>query len=576
MPAVEERRVAPNDMARSSASTDERLTTLRAYRRARGLCYLCGEKWSREHKCATAVQLHVVQELFDMLGISGFDAASEASDSASECHTISKAALDGTVAPQTVRLHGSIQGQKVLMLIDSGSSHSFVSDTLAARLDGAVAAKHPLRGRIADGGQLCCAQEVSNCDWWVQGHKFCSTLKVLPLGCYDMIVGMDWLEKHSPMDVHWGRKQLQFLHHGRKVHLVGVQPNVQQCYQLSSAQFHALLDCNDMHQVIQLCAVEAPAEGDGIPDSVSLLLQQFAHLFEPPTGLPPHRAFDHTIPLIPGAQPVNLRPYRYTPTQKDEIERQVAEMIKQGIIQHSCSPYAAPVLLVQKKDLTWRFCIDFQRLNAITIKNRYPLPIIEELLDELSGSVWFTTLDLCSGFHQIRMKPGEEFKTAFKTHHGHYEFKVMPNGVTGGPSTFQGTMNIVLSPLLRKGVLVFIDDILVHSSTLEQHCELLRQVFQLLAKHQFYLKMSKCKFAQPRLTYLGHVISAAGVSTDDKNIAAVKDWPTPTNAREVRWFLGLAGYYRRFVRNFGIISRSLTNLLKKGAVFVRSEEAESV
>lgn len=224
MPTGEERRVAPNDMARSSASIDERLTMLRAYRRVRHLCYLCGEKWSREHKCATDVQLHVVQELFDVLGISGFDAASEASDTASECHTISKAALDGTVAPQTVHLHGSIQGQKVLMLIDSGSSHSFISGTLAARLEGVVAAKHPLRVQIADGGQLCCAQEVSNCDRWVQGHKFCSTLKVLPLGCYDMIVGMDWLEKHSPMDVHWGRKQLQFLHHGRKVQLQGFNP----------------------------------------------------------------------------------------------------------------------------------------------------------------------------------------------------------------------------------------------------------------------------------------------------------------------------------------------------------------
>ena len=144
-------------------------------------------------------------------------------------------------------------------------------------------------------------------------------------------------------------------------------------------------------------------------------------------------------------------------------------MLRQGLIQNSCSPFAAPVLLVQKKDLSWHFCIDFRRLNAITIKNRYPLPIIEELLDELSGSVWFTSLDLRAGYHQIRMKPREEFKTTFKTHHKHYEFKVMPYGFTGGPSTFQGNMNILFAPLVRKGVLVFVDDILVHSATLRQH-----------------------------------------------------------------------------------------------------------
>lgn len=402
------------------------------------------------------------------------------------------------------------------MLIDSGSSHSFISATLAARLTGVVASDRPLQVRIADLGHLCCAQEVPNCEWWVQGNKFSSTFKVLSLGYYDMIVEMDWLEAHSPMDVHWGLKQLQFLYKGKSVLLKGVQSSVQQCYQLSSAQLYALLDCNDVHQVIQLCAVEIP-EGEGqIPPAISTLLQEFSHLFTTPSGLPPERAFDHTIPLIPGAQPVNLRPYRYTPAQKDEIKRQVVEMIKQGIIQHSCSSYAAPVLLVQKKDLSWRFCIDFRRLNAITIKNRYPLPIIEELLDELAGSVWFTILDLWAGYHQIRMKSGEEYKTAFKTHHGHYEFKVMPYGVTGGPSTFQGTMNIVLAPLLRKGMLVFIDDILVHSDTLEKHKQLLHQVFQLLDKHQFYLKQAKCKFAQPHLTYLGHVISAEGVSTDDK------------------------------------------------------------
>lgn len=287
------------------------------------------------------------------------------------------------------------------MLIDSGSSHSFVSTTLSTRLSGVVAARRPFPVRVADGAQLQCTQEILAGEWTVQGHTFCSTLKVLPLGCYDMIIGMDWLEAHSPMHVHWGAKLLQFSRDGQQISLHGVQPQLQQCCQLAPEQLFALFDHNDVHQIVQLCTVDCAEDSEVLPGAVSELLQQFAYLFEDPIGLPPQREFDHSIPLIPGAAPVNLCPYRYTPAQKNEIEKQVAEMLRQGIIQNSCSPYAAPVLLGQKKDLSWRFCIDFRWLNAITIKNRYPLPVIEELLDELAGTVWFTILDLRAGYHQI-------------------------------------------------------------------------------------------------------------------------------------------------------------------------------
>ena len=163
---------------------------------------------------------------------------------------------------------------------------------------------------------------------------------------------------------------------------------------------------------------------------------------------------------------------------------------------------------------------------------------IDEHLDELQGAKWFTSLDLRSGYHQIRMRPSDEAKTAFQTHHGHFEFKVKPYGVTGGPTTFQGGMNIMMKSYLRKGVLVFIDDILVHSATLEEHVNLLRQVFQRLHEHQLKIKLSKCSFARPSLTYLGHEISGDGVRTDNKNITAVQRWPTPSNVKEVRVFSG--------------------------------------
>jgi hypothetical protein len=171
-------------------------------------------------------------------------------------------------------------------------------------------------------------------------------------------------------------------------------------------------------------------------------------LFDEPSELPPQRQFDHVIPLLP--KPVILRAYRYNPAQKDEVERQIKQMLEQGIIRFSTSPYFSPVILVLKKDLTWRFCVDFHQLTAITVKNRYPLPGIDEILDELTGACLFTSLDLRVGYHQIRMRPDDEHKTAFKTHNGHFEFRVMAYGLTGAPATFQGLVNTILQPLLRK------------------------------------------------------------------------------------------------------------------------------
>jgi hypothetical protein len=171
------------------------------------------------------------------------------------------------------------------------------------------------------------------------------------------------------------------------------------------------------------------------------------------------------------------------------------------------------VILVKKKDGGWRMCVDYRYLNELTVKNRYPLPIVDELLDELHGTRWFTKLDLRSGYHQIRLLPGEEYKTAFKTHHGHWEFKVMPFGLTNAPGTFQKAMNLLFAPLLRKGVLIFMDDILVYQRTLEGHNSLLEQVLIILQQNKLYLKASKCSFAQPELEYLGHIISAEGVAS---------------------------------------------------------------
>jgi hypothetical protein len=251
---------------------------------------------------------------------------------------------------------------------------------------------------------------------------------------------------------------------------------------------------------------------------------------------------------------------------KDEIERQVQEMLR------SNSPFSSSVLLVKKKDNTWRLCVDCRQLNAIIIKSKYPVPIIDEFLDELSQASWFTYLDLRAGFHQIRLQKGEEYKTAFQTHCGQFEFKVLAFGLTGAPGTFQQAMDSTLAPCLRKFVLVFFDDILIYSSTYEEHVVHVRTVFELLAKDQWKIKLSKCTFAQREIHYLGHIISEKGVGTDPSKVSAISSWPTPVNVKELRSFLGLAGYYRKFVRHFGIISKPLTELLKKNTIFLWTSE----
>jgi len=202
-----------------------------------------------------------------------------------------------------------------------------------------------------------------------------------------------------------------------------------------------------------------------LPPAVTALLEEYQDVFAPPAGYPPARHCDHEIPLLPGAAPVQVRPYRYPPAVKDEIERQVSEMLSSGHIQPSSCPFSSAVLLVKKKDGSFRFCVDFRQLNAITAKNKYPVPVIEELLDELQGASWFSSLNLTAGYYQIRLRAGEEPKTAFQTHSGQYEFRVMDFGLSGAPAIFLKAMNTTLFSLLRKCVLVFFDDILIYSKT---------------------------------------------------------------------------------------------------------------
>jgi len=251
------------------------------------------------------------------------------------------------------------------------------------------------------------------------------------------------------------------------------------------------------------------------------------------TSLPPEREIEFSIDLIPGAEPVSVAPYRTSPLGLKELKSQLEELIQKHFIRPSVSPWGAPVLLVKKKDGSMRLCIDYRRLNKVTIKNKYPLPRIDDLLDQLKGVTVFSKIDLRSGYHQIRIKSTDVSKTAFRTRYGHYEFLVMPFGVTNAPAVFMDYMNRIFQPYLDQFVIIFIDDILIYSKSPQEHAQHLRVVLNILREKQLYAKFSKCEFWLSEVAFLGHVISQGGVAVDKSKVEAVQNWARPKNVSEV-------------------------------------------
>ncbi|GKB22094.1 putative reverse transcriptase domain-containing protein [Tanacetum coccineum] len=278
---------------------------------------------------------------------------------------------------------------------------------------------------------------------------------------------------------------------------------------------------------------------------------------------------------MPGAAPVARAPYRLAPSKMKELLEQLQELSDKGFIRPSSSPWGAPVLFVKKKDGSFRMCIDYQELNKLTVKNRYPLPRIDDLFDQLQGSSVYSKIDLRSGYHQLRVREEDIPKTAFKTRYGHYEFQVMPFGLTNAPAVFMDLMNRVCKPYLDKFVIVFIDDILIYSKNKKEHEEHLKAILELLKKEELYAKFSKCEFWIPKVQFLGHVIDSQGIHVDPAKIESIKDWASPKTPTEIRQFLGLAGYYRRFIEGFSKIAKPMTKLTQKKVAFEWGDKQEA-
>jgi Reverse transcriptase (RNA-dependent DNA polymerase) len=278
------------------------------------------------------------------------------------------------------------------------------------------------------------------------------------------------------------------------------------------------------------------------------------------------------IALEEVAKPVAKPALRLSPAEMDDLKKQLSQLLEKGLIRSSVSPWGAPVLFAPKKDGCLRMCLDYRALNKLTIKNKCPIPRIDEIFDRLQGAQYFTSLDLRNSYYQIRMKDADIPKTCIRTRYGSFEFLVMPFGITNAPSTFQAMMNDVFREHLDEFVMVYIDDILIFSLTAEDHLKHVKFILVRLRQHQLFAKRSKSEFNRASLPFLGHLACQGGVRMQQSKVQALDDWPRLTTVTEVQSFLGLANYYRHLIRDFARISVPLSELTKKGVPFEWGED----
>ena len=303
-------------------------------------------------------------------------------------------------------------------------------------------------------------------------------------------------------------------------------------------------------------------------------MKNYADVFEEVENLPPQREIEFRIDLIPNARPVVHPIRRMAPKEKEELSSQTRELLWKGLIRPSFSAWGAAVVFVPKSDGTLRLCVDYRDLNKQTLKNKYPLPRIDDLLDQLNGATVFSRMDLATGFHQLRIAEDCVPLTVFRGPDLFYEWLVMLFGLCNAPAYFVDLMNRVFHGVLNKFVLVFIDDILIYSKSEGEHAKHLEQVLKILRRNVLKAKFSKCVFWQNEVKFLGHVVSKEGIAVDPSKITAIQNWKQPTTPTEVRSFLGLASYYQKFVKDFSKISGVLTKLTKKHEKFKWTPECE--
>ncbi|KAJ9512237.1 hypothetical protein QJQ45_012789 [Haematococcus lacustris] len=489
-------------------------------------------------------------------------------------------------------LHGTFSGHRARFLLDSGATGNIVSSRFLQQAGLRMAGK-AAPGRLLLPGpspSYLPTYELSHCTVHLSTYhdRVPFVMADISNADYDVVLGKPWLTAKNP-DIDWPLERITLRHAGA-VHTLAAPPspapNPSASQLLSPARFRKAAR-KDAVFVAVLTDPSPPLSPSpavpsshtststspppdqpqwppSLPPSATALLSEHIEVF--PKELPsihdlPHRSVDHVIQLESGTPP-NRPVYRMSQEELDELKRQLDELLAKGYIRPSTSPFGSAVLFVRKKDGSLRLCVDYRALNQLTIKNRYPLPRIDDLLDQLAGARVFSKIDLKSGYHQIRVAEADIHKTAFRTRYGHYEYTVMPFGLCNAPATFQRLMNDIFLPHLDQFVLVYLDDILIYSRSEAEHLEHLRTVLGLLRQHQLYANLSKCAFFLPSMDFLGHIISAAGIHPDPAKISAMVQWPVPRNLNDLRSFLGSANYYRRLIHHHAHLILPLTNLLK--------------
>ena len=496
-----------------------------------------------------------------------------------------------------LKVNLKLNGIPITALIDSGAAGNFVSSKFLKENN--LNATTSRRGcvALADGrltDSLGSFRGILSDD-----RRYLDSLNftVVPIR-YDLILGKPWLTLANPY-IDWRQNVLTFtfldrlnvwnafadnlessisaidLDESPDISLISAKQLERECSSPDTDDvFIVSLSCVGLYsQVPSLSSIDSTSCDEAAVISSSLK-HEFSDVFpdEIPSALPPNRHVDHAIDLVPDATPHSQAPYRMSHIELEELRRQLRVLIDRGFISPSTSPWGAPVLLVKKKNGSMRFCVDYRALNKRTVKNRYPLPHIEDSLQRLYKSKYFTAIDLHSAYHQILIRKEDRFKTAFNTRYGHYEFNVVPFGLTNAPATFQTLMNDLMRPFLDDFVIVYLDDILIFSDTLENHELHVRKVLNILRREKLYANPSKSTLFATSLLYLGHEISHRRIAPDPSKIASIESYPIPQTRTELRAFIGLCNFYRKFIRNFSSVVIPLTDLTKSSEPFVWTDE----
>ena len=417
-------------------------------------------------------------------------------------------------------------------------------------------------------------------------HKERQRFLITGLGKARVFIGYDWLFKHNP-EVDWRSQKVLFSRCPPECGMTGTEYGKGDCQEDRIEEGESIL-LVDFSYAIELRAKETQAQqmaqkanaerehmtADKIPEQYRDYVKVFAK--ESFDSLPEKRPWDHAIELKPDAKAVDCKIYPLSLIEQEKLNDFLEENLKSGRIRPSKSPMASAFFFVKKKDGSLRPVQDYRKLNEMTVKNKYPLPLISELVHKLRGAKYFTKLDIRWGYNNVRIKEGDEWKAAFRTNRGLYEPLVMFFGLTNSPAMFQTMMNDILRDLINEGqVIVYLDDILIFTETLEEHRIITKRVLEILEKNKLFLKPEKCDFEKTEIEYLGVIVSHNSMRMDPAKIAGIMEWPEPKNVKQVQSFLGFVNFYRRFVRGYSDIARPLTKLTGK-AGFSWGDEQKKV